>query len=489
MARLADILILRGTTAQIETARAASSIKAGEQVLNTDTGQIFVGMGGTTIELVGGATIASGEPSGAANFAVAGAVYLDSASDTLYIYSGSAWVKAGITDLSDMNGTLDDIDDGTTYGRVRLSELEDGTVTRIDDGTNSATAADVRSHLDDADIHREINDSGTGVTDLWSANKIDSELDDKADKVVPAIAGDIATLDSTGNLVDSGYRLDDAGTGSQDIWSANKTQTEIDNAISGLSWRMPVTEIALAPPASPSEGDRVLITGGTATGDFAGEEEKIAVYNGTSWDFVTPEANWAVMNSDNDAGYTYSVAEGEWVQFTGAGQLSGGDGIDITGNTVSVDEGRGLTFVGGELEVDVLGTGGLTKTAGVESDQLAILPDETTGVTVAPIGLSTNGAGIKIDDSTIEHTTGTLSVKDGGITAAKINASAVGDGLEGGAGTAISVEADATGGANLATAINVSANGVAVKIDDDTVKENTSNQLYVAKVDGGTLGA
>ena len=65
------------------------------------------------------------------------------------------------------------------------------------------------------------------------------------------------------------------------------------------------------------------------------------------------------------------------------------------------------------------------------------------------------------------------------VTAAKLGSDVAGNGLTGGNGSAIAVEADSTGGANLATAINVSANGVAIAIDDSTIGENVSNQLEV----------
>lgn len=44
----------------------------------------------------------------------------------------------------------------------------------------------------DPDKHRKINDAATGNTDLWSANKIDSELADKLDSNTP-ITGDTKT--------------------------------------------------------------------------------------------------------------------------------------------------------------------------------------------------------------------------------------------------------------------------------------------------------
>lgn len=73
----------------------------------------------------------------------------------------------------------------------------------------------------------------------------------------------------------------------------------------------------------------------------------------------------------------------------------------------------------------------------------------------------------------------TKFIADNAVTEDKINSSAVGNGLAGGAGTPLSVDADSTGGANLATVVAVSANGVAAKIDDTTVGENGSNQLEV----------
>jgi len=42
-----------------------------------------------------------------------------------------------------------------------------------------------------------------------------------------------------------------------------------------------------SPPASPSFGDAYIVASG-ATGDWAGKDNQIAVWNGYNWDFVTP---------------------------------------------------------------------------------------------------------------------------------------------------------------------------------------------------------
>jgi len=66
-----------------------------------------------------------------------------------------------------------------------------------------------------------------------------------------------------------------------------------------------------------------------------------------------------------------------------------------------------------KLNADVvLSTGGLQGAAGTA---LSIKPDSTTGATVCPITTAANGAGVTVDNTTIEHTTGTLGIKDGSI--------------------------------------------------------------------------
>ena len=71
-------------------------------------------------------------------------------------------------------------------------------------------------------------------------------------------------------------------------------------------------------------------------------------------------------------------------------------------------------------------------------------------------------------------------IGDDQVTKEKVNQDVAGDGLEKvSTSTAITVKPDVTGGANLAEAINVSANGVAVKVDGSTIDANGSSQLYV----------
>ncbi len=65
---------------------------------------------------------------------------------------------------------------------VKLEDADDkkhtqGTDQKLDDGGgNEVTAAELRTHLDNLTKHREIDDSSTADTKLWSASKINTEL-------------------------------------------------------------------------------------------------------------------------------------------------------------------------------------------------------------------------------------------------------------------------------------------------------------------------
>jgi len=121
---------------------------------------------------------------------------------------------------------------------------------------------------------------------------------------------------------------------------------------------------------------------------------------------------------------------------------------------------------------------------------------EKVNADVAGDGLAQAAGGeldVNTDGSTLEVVTDTVRVKDLGITtaklagtsvtAAKLGSDVAGDGLSGGNGADLDVDPDTVGGANLARAINVSANGVAVKVDDSTIQEDGSQRLGV-KPDG-----
>jgi len=66
------------------------------------------------------------------------------------------------------------------------------------------------------------------------------------------------------------------------------------------------------PPGSPSDGDRYLVAS-SATGDWAGQDGKIAIWQDGAWAFHTPREGWFVWIAD----------EGVFLVFNGASWTGG----------------------------------------------------------------------------------------------------------------------------------------------------------------------
>jgi len=79
-------------------------------------------------------------------------------------------------------------------------------------------------------------------------------------------------------------------------------------ALSILDWQESVESRSATPPATPAQGQRFLVIP-TATGAWAGHEDDIAEYNGSSWDFVTPTAGTAVYVEDEQLLYLYDGSQ------------------------------------------------------------------------------------------------------------------------------------------------------------------------------------
>lgn len=86
--------------------------------------------------------------------AAAGGTDIDSSSST-----GIPKVTSGVWSI---DADLDDLADGATYGRVLLTELNSGTVTRLDDGTYTASAQDTADAI--TKKHSQNTDTGTTST-------------------------------------------------------------------------------------------------------------------------------------------------------------------------------------------------------------------------------------------------------------------------------------------------------------------------------------
>jgi hypothetical protein len=431
--------------------------------------------------------------------------------------------------------------DSVTDVKVRLSN---DAFLRARNNANSAdidilkvTTGDV---IQFAAVPQATADASAG-NDLVRKSQVDSLLQGlkpkEAVRAATTAAGTLASDFENGDAIDgvtlaTGDRIlikDQAAAAENGIYTVNAT---------GAPTR--ATDFDETTPTNEIEGAYVAVQEGTS---HAG---KTFVQTGTVTTLNTDPINFVFFNS--------------------TAALTGGDGIDVTGSTISADlkasgglvidtaeiavqasdlAGDGLAGTGNTLSVNVDGSSIVTATdtlqvndAGISTAKLA-----GTSVTAAKLGsdvvgngltggngsaisalanvtetstaeasaviVASAGLSISVDDSSLEGSgqgaagAETLRVKDAGITeaklsggsvttaklaatsvtAAKLGSDVVGNGLTGGNGSAISAQADTTGGANLATAVNVSSNGLAVGVDGTSIQDNGSNQLEGLKGD------
>lgn len=314
MARKQLIAIYQGLKANLT----AASLQSGEMGFCTDTKEVFIGDGSGN-HFVGRAL--SGTEAARPNAGNQGRLYyVTSGNNMSYIYfdNGTSWVRVNAQKLSEMTGTIDDIEDGTNYSRVRKSDVTNGQVNKVSDGTNTKTAAEIKTHIDDATKHRIINDSSDTSTNLWSAQKIRNEMELAKRNIEPQAS------------------------------VKNRTTT--------------------TPPSSPANGDRYIIPSG-ATGTWSGKTNQIAEYT-TVWTYYTPEVGWTAYVDDEQKVYSWNGTA--WVRTGGALQtITAGNGLTGGGQadqvTLNVGAGNGITVAADAVSAKA-GKGILVNSAGIEAD-------------------------------------------------------------------------------------------------------------------------
>jgi hypothetical protein len=166
------------------------------------------------------------------------------------------------------------------------------------------------------------------------------------------------------------------------------TVTEVGNAVDTFWVLTRVTDFDEAAEIEP--GDFVFIESGTANA-------------ATGW---VQTGSVATVGTDSIS----------WTQFSSVGAYTAGDGLDLSTLQFSVDvtdvidTAAGLTETANDIQINLESDGAIQFDGG--NGGLEIKPDVTTGTTVAPLTVGANGAGVTVDEDTIEHSAGTLSAKD-----------------------------------------------------------------------------
>lgn len=348
------------------------------------------------------------------------------------------------------------------------------------DGLTGGSGADLDVEPDTtggANLARAINVSGNGVAVKTDDSTIDEDGSQRL-RVVPDGIGP-TQIDETSAYTWSGSHDFTGGTVSVPTPSSDThavTKAYADALRQGLRIKDNVRALAdsnqtlsglpgtIDGVGSWSANDRIILNGQTSA-----DENGIWEVQTTAWtrpsDFDTGDGAsgsevWV------DTGTTYG--DTRWTCTTNApSDIIDTNDLSFTNTTgTSADGGVGLTKTGNTINVGDGSTGdinGINRTA----DQISAAVDDTT-IEIASNVLAVKDLGVA---------TGKLAATS--VTAAKLGSDVAGNGLTGGSGSAVAALDDPTGGANLSKSVNVSANGLAVKIDDSTIGEDGSSRLQV----------
>lgn len=93
-------------------------------------------------------------------------------------------------------------------------------------------------------------------------------------------------------------------------------KTYVDQLIQGVEWQDSVLDKDTLDPTSltPTTGDRYIIAG-TGAGAWAGQDNNIAEWNGSSWDFTTATEGFAAWIDDEDVAYVFNGTS--WAKMAG----------------------------------------------------------------------------------------------------------------------------------------------------------------------------
>jgi hypothetical protein len=250
------------------------------------------------------------------------AFFYDSGSDILNLNANAMIITGGtsVTITAPANGSLltnaptgaVSLAIATTGYADGLMTTHEGTYTHTDIALNTA-------HRGDDALHRIINDSGTSSTELWSANKIDAEI----------------------SAIQSGY---------------NRRQAVID-----------LVDNTAAPPTEVI-GDRYIIDNtGASHVDWDGAAgNDIVQFNGTAWVAETPDEGWvAYVDAQNKDALFVDDGTPEWelrptipVNHADLGLLGADD------HTQYHNDARALTWLGTRSTTDLLEGSNLYYTEG-----------------------------------------------------------------------------------------------------------------------------
>lgn len=426
-------------------------------------------------------------------------------------------------DFSDTDFSIFDDGDNTKVIAFQASAISTATTRTISMPDSDVDLADIATNAadissNDTDIADLVTLSGVAANSAALGTFTGSTIPDsqtikqalqalETDLELKAADADVikkdGSVDFTADQGMGGFKLTNLADPTADQDAATKAY--VDSVSSGLD---PKESVRAATTANITlsgtqtidgialiAGDRVLVKDQTTASEngiyevAAGAWSRAPDHNGSpsnevsggNFTFVeqgttNADSGWVLQGDGNLVPGTDNQ---NWVQFSGAGSITAGDGLTKAGNELSVNvDNVGIEISGGDLRL---------KDAGVVEAKIA--DDAVTAAKLnadtAGLGL-TQGAGgeldVNVDGTTLEIATDTVQIADAGVDENKLASSVAGDGLAGGGGSALSVNVDNTG-------IEISSDSLRLKDAGVTTAKLANDSVDKDKINSDVAGA
>ena len=253
-----------------------------------------------------------------------GTVWINTTSDTVYVLvdntTGSAvWMDVSSLEPEDIQDIVGDMVSGNTEQGIAVTYND--TTNKLDFTVSTATNTVLGiASFDSADFDvaaGAVSIKDNSITVDYLAHNIDATgIGFNADKI-------------------DGRDVSDSGTSTSDLWTAAKIIDYVGQFSVGLDWQDSVLDKDLdTPPGSPAVGARYLVSwpAAAATGTWTGHDNELAEWNGSAWVFTPVSEGMAMWIEDEDIVYTYNGTD--WVKMASVtshnnlATLQGGNGTD-----------------------------------------------------------------------------------------------------------------------------------------------------------------